>query len=82
MVLITDLNDRGMDRDVAVVVWGEFGRTPRANQYGGRDHWTPAGFAWFAGGGFRTGQAIGRTDAQEFVSESSLQPQGDGLIQK
>lgn len=62
--LVTDLHDRGLDRDVAVVVWGEFGRTPRINQYGGRDHWTPAGFAWFAGGGFRTGQVIGQTDSQ------------------
>ena len=62
--LVTDLHDRGLQDDVAVVVWGEFGRTPRINRYGGRDHWTPAGFAWLAGGGFRTGQAIGRTDAQ------------------
>jgi len=60
--LVTDLHERGLDRDVAVVVWGEFGRTPRVNRYGGRDHWTPAGFAWFAGGGFRTGQMIGATD--------------------
>lgn len=61
--LVTDLHERGLERDVAVVVWGEFGRTPRVNRFGGRDHWTPAGFAWFAGGGFRTGQAIGSTDA-------------------
>lgn len=62
--LITDLHQRGLDRDVAVVVWGEFGRTPRINRYGGRDHWTSAGFCWIAGGGFRTGQMIGATDAQ------------------
>jgi hypothetical protein len=62
--LVTDLHERGLDRDVAVVVWGEFGRTPRINRYGGRDHWTPAGFTLFAGGGFRTGQMIGATDAQ------------------
>ena len=61
--LVTDLHQRGLDRDVAVVVWGEFGRTPRVNKNGGRDHWPPAGFALFAGGGFRTGQTIGRTDA-------------------
>ncbi len=62
--LITDLHERGLQRDVAVLVWGEFGRTPRVNAYGGRDHWTPAGFALFAGGGFRTGQTIGATDSQ------------------
>jgi hypothetical protein len=60
--LVSDLHARGLDRDVAVLVWGEFGRTPRVNQYGGRDHWPSAGFALFACGGWRTGQVIGRTD--------------------
>ncbi|MGE0610037.1 MAG: DUF1501 domain-containing protein, partial [Pirellulales bacterium] len=62
--LVTDLHQRGLDKDIAVVVWGEFGRTPRVNFAGGRDHWPKAGFALFAGGGFRTGQIIGRTDAR------------------
>ena len=62
--LVTDLHERGLDRDVAVVVWGEFGRTPRVNARGGRDHWTPAGFTLFAGGGWQTGQMIGATDTQ------------------
>ena len=48
---------------MAVVVWGEFGRTPRVNAAAGRDHWPRAGFALMAGGNFRTGQAIGETDA-------------------
>jgi len=60
--LVTDLHQRGLDKDVAVVVWGEFGRTPRVNFAGGRDHWPRAGFALLAGGGFRTGQVIGKTD--------------------
>jgi hypothetical protein len=60
--LMTDLHQRGLDRDVAVVVWGEFGRTPAVNVNGGRDHFTRAGFALFFGGGFRTGQVIGATD--------------------
>jgi len=60
--LVSDLQQRGLDQDVLVVVWGEFGRTPRVNQYGGRDHWTPASFALFAGGGLRMGQVIGATD--------------------
>ncbi|MGE3805975.1 MAG: DUF1501 domain-containing protein, partial [Gemmataceae bacterium] len=59
--LVTDLHQRGLDKDVAVVVWGEFGRTPTINRAGGRDHWPRAGFALFFGGGFRTGQVIGRT---------------------
>jgi hypothetical protein len=59
--LVTDLYQRGLDRDVAVVVWGEFGRTPVINFAGGRDHRAPAGFALFTGGGWRTGQVIGRT---------------------
>jgi uncharacterized protein (DUF1501 family) len=61
--LVTDLRDRGLDKDVAVLVWGEFGRTPRINNVEGRDHWPAAGFALFAGGGFRTGQVIGETDS-------------------
>jgi len=58
---LTDLHARGLDKDVAVVIWGEFGRTPKINKDGGRDHWAPAGHAMFAGGGFKTGQVIGDT---------------------
>jgi hypothetical protein len=60
--LVEDLHMRGLDRDVAVVVWGEFGRTPKINKDAGRDHWAPVNFALFAGGGLRTGQTIGTTD--------------------
>ncbi len=60
--LIQDLHDRGLDRDVAVVVWGEFGRTPRINKDAGRDHWARVSMAMLAGGGLRTGQVIGATD--------------------
>jgi len=62
--LVTDLDERGLSRDVAVVVWGEFGRTPRVNATAGRDHWPRAGFALLAGGNFKTGQIIGATDAR------------------
>jgi hypothetical protein len=61
--LVSDLHERGLNRDVAVVVWGEFGRTPRVNQTAGRDHWPAAGFTVLAGGNFKTGQIIGETDA-------------------
>jgi len=60
--LLDDLHERGLDRDVSVVVWGEFGRTPTINKDGGRDHWPRASCALLAGGGMRTGQVIGATD--------------------
>jgi uncharacterized protein (DUF1501 family) len=59
--LVTDLYERGLDKDVCVVIWGEFGRTPKINKNGGRDHWPPAGFVVFAGGGLKMGQVIGDT---------------------
>ena len=60
--LVDDLYDRGMDRDVSVVVWGEFGRTPKINPKAGRDHWPAVSCALLAGGGMRTGQVIGATN--------------------
>jgi uncharacterized protein (DUF1501 family) len=62
--LVSDLHDRGLDKEVAVLVWGEFGRTPRVNKVEGRDHWPDAGFALFAGGGLRVGQVVGETDSR------------------
>ena len=60
--LVTDLEERGMLDDVTVLVWGEFGRTPRINEKGGRDHWPQVSCAYMAGGGMQTGQAIGATN--------------------
>ncbi|MCA9263939.1 MAG: DUF1501 domain-containing protein [Planctomycetales bacterium] len=60
--LISDLHDRGLDRDVCVVVWGEFGRTPKINNRNSRDHWPAVSFALLAGGGMHTGQIIGSTN--------------------
>jgi uncharacterized protein (DUF1501 family) len=60
--LIEDIYERGMDKDVAVVAWGEFGRTPRINKDAGRDHWPRVGCGLLAGGGWNTGQVIGATD--------------------
>ena len=60
--LIEDIHQRGLDRDVSVIVWGEFGRTPRINRDVGRDHWAPVGHALMAGGGMPTGQVLGTTD--------------------
>lgn len=60
--LVSDLYDRGLERDVAVVIWGEFGRAPKITRGDGRDHWPDAGAAVIAGGGFKVGQVIGETD--------------------
>lgn len=60
--LIEDLEEHGMLDDVTVVVWGEFGRTPKINKKAGRDHWPQTSCALIAGGGIRSGQAIGLTD--------------------
>ena len=59
--MITDLYDRGLDRQTLIVVCGEFGRTPRINKFGGRDHWAPAGSVLFVGGGLKMGQSVGNT---------------------
>jgi hypothetical protein len=59
---VTDLEERGMLQNVSIVVWGEFGRTPKINNNGGRDHWPATSPALLAGGGMKVGQAIGVTD--------------------
>ncbi|MGC4003138.1 MAG: DUF1501 domain-containing protein [Pirellulales bacterium] len=60
--LIQDLDDRGMLQDTIIVMWGEFGRTPRINMTAGRDHWSCASSCFIAGGGLKTGQVIGSTN--------------------
>jgi hypothetical protein len=60
--LIEDLDARGLLNDVTVIAWGEFGRTPKINNGAGRDHWPQVSCAFLAGGGMRTGQAIGATN--------------------
>lgn len=74
--LVTDLQERGLDKDVAVMIWGELGRTPLINKDAGRDHWPQAGFAVVAGGGFKMGQVIGATSARaEHPVGESYSPQ-------
>lgn len=60
--LIEDLQQRGMLDDVTVIVWGEFGRTPRINKNAGRDHWPNVSCALLAGGGMKVGKVIGATN--------------------
>jgi uncharacterized protein (DUF1501 family) len=60
--LVEDLHERGLEQDVTVIVWGEFGRTPKINDKAGRDHWPRVHAGLLAGGGMKTGQVIGSTD--------------------
>ena len=60
--LVTALEERGMLEDVTILAWGEFGRTPKVNSKGGRDHWPQASMGIMAGGGMNVGQVIGSTD--------------------
>ncbi len=60
--LLEDLQERGMLQDTMVVAMGEFGRTPKINPAGGRDHWPQCWTIAMAGGGVRGGQVIGSSD--------------------
>jgi len=60
--LVEDLHQRGMNKDVSVVVWGEFGRTPKVNAKAGRDHWPKLSTAVLACGQMNHGQVIGASD--------------------
>jgi hypothetical protein len=60
--LLDDLRQRGLENDVTIAVWGDFGRTPTINANVGRDHWPRVAFGLLAGGGLRGGQVIGATD--------------------
>ena len=60
--LVRDLDERGMLDSTLVVVMGEFGRTPKLNTAGGRDHWPRVFSVALAGGGVRGGQVIGSSD--------------------
>jgi uncharacterized protein (DUF1501 family) len=74
--LVLDLEERGMLNDVTILVWGEFGRTPRINEGAGRDHWPQVSCALMAGGGMRTGQAIGSTNRLgEYAASRPVQVQ-------
>jgi Protein of unknown function (DUF1501) len=62
--LVADLYSRGLDRQVMVIVWGEFGRTPQINATAGRDHWGQVMSVLLAGGGLRVGQVIGSSTSK------------------
>ncbi|WP_425618651.1 DUF1501 domain-containing protein [Anatilimnocola sp. NA78] len=73
--LITDLEQRGLLDETLVCLVTEFGRTPKINKHGGRDHWPDAYSIVFAGAGIRGGQIIGATDRQgAFVTDNPHSP--------
>ena len=77
--LMSELEERGL-LDTTTIVWmGEFGRTPKINPNGGRDHFPNAWSAVLAGGGVRGGQAIGRTSPDGMTVEDRPAPVSDLL---
>jgi len=60
--LLEDLDQRGLLENTVVPVLGEFGRTPKINPAGGRDHWPQVWTVWFAGGGIKGGRVVGSSD--------------------
>ncbi|MCA9140870.1 MAG: DUF1501 domain-containing protein [Planctomycetales bacterium] len=73
--LLSDLSDRGMLESTLVIVMGEFGRTPKFNPRGGRDHWPGAFSVAMAGGGVIGGQTIGKSDSHgERPAERPVSP--------
>jgi uncharacterized protein (DUF1501 family) len=70
---------RGLDRTLTPVVWGEFGRTPKINKDAGRDHGPRVNGALVSGGGIRTGQVIGSTDATAAEAKDHPVPYRDVL---
>jgi hypothetical protein len=68
---VEDCTDRGLDRDILLVITGEFGRTPRVNGGAGRDHWAPLSTLALAGGGLKMGQVVGESNAKAEVPKST-----------
>ena len=70
--LINDLDDRGLLDNTLVVCLGEFGRTPKVNTRGGRDHWPGAMSVLFAGAGVPRGQVVGATDDKGYYAAENV----------
>ena len=58
---IEDVHARGLDKKILLVITGDFGRTPKVNGKGGRDHWARLGTLAFSGGALNLGQVIGQS---------------------
>jgi uncharacterized protein (DUF1501 family) len=72
IALLDDLESRGLLDETLVVWMGEFGRTPRINRNGGRDHWGFCQSVLLAGGGIRGGQVYGSSDS--YAAYAALNP--------
>ena len=64
---VSDISQRGLDKNILLVISGEFGRTPRINKNAGRDHWGPLSTLALAGGGLNMGQVIGKSSRKAEV---------------
>ena len=60
--LLEELSERGLLSETMILAMGEFGRTPKVNPAGGRDHWPQCWTVLIGGGGIKGGQAIGASD--------------------
>ena len=75
---IEDVEARGLSKQILLIITGEFGRTPRINKNGGRDHWGDLCTLAFVGGGLNMGQVVGRSDrtasapASDPISSSNI----------
>jgi len=73
--LLEDLTQRGLYEDTVVCAFGEFGRSPRMNERGGRDHWPQCWSVALGGGGIRGGQVVGSSDATgSYPNERPIDP--------
>jgi hypothetical protein len=68
---LDDCGSRGLDKDILLVITGEFGRTPRINDGAGRDHWAPLSTLAVAGGGLKMGQIVGESTAKAEVPKTT-----------
>jgi uncharacterized protein (DUF1501 family) len=68
---VQDINQRGLEDDILLVITGEFGRTPRINGSAGRDHWAPLSTLALAGGGLKMGQVVGESNARAEVPRTT-----------
>ena len=80
---VEDIPGAGLDKDILLVITGEFGRTPRINGSAGRDHWAPLSTLALAGGGLKMGQVVGESNAKAEVpkthADQSARPDGHGV---
>ncbi|MFN0053005.1 MAG: DUF1501 domain-containing protein [Planctomycetales bacterium] len=73
---VDDIVQRGQDKNILLVISGEFGRTPRINASAGRDHWAPLSTLAFACGGLKNGQVVGESSAKVEVPQNNpISPQ-------